>query len=121
MIVLQHIPAVLSAILLAAHFLRNGRLTAALICLIMPFLLVTATKARARLYQAFLALGALVWMFTAAEMALERMAAGKPWIRMAVIMGTVILWNVAAAFLFETKTMRGRYRETIAEEEPPEG
>lgn len=110
MIILQHIPAIISALLLAAHFLRGGHLVMTLICLAMPLLLISPTKARIRLYQTFLILSALVWIFAAADIALDRIAAGMPWIRMAIILGIVTILNIAAALLFETKRMRARYR-----------
>jgi hypothetical protein len=109
MIVLQHIPPILSAILLAAHFMRDGHALLLLVCLGMPLLLISPTKTRIRIYQFFLVVGALVWASTAVGIAAERLASGRPWMRMAVIIGVVTLWTLWSAWLFETKRMRKRY------------
>jgi hypothetical protein len=38
------------------------------------------------------------------------MDTGAPWLRMAVILGTVALWTLGSALLLETPRLRRRYR-----------
>ncbi|MEQ1918124.1 MAG: 4Fe-4S ferredoxin, partial [Elusimicrobiota bacterium] len=82
--------ASLFCLILAAHFLRMGALPGVLVCLALP--LVTAiTRARwaLRSLQGLLILGSLNWIATALRIGAERRLAGEPWLRMALILGTV--------------------------------
>ena len=51
--------------------------------------------------QILLALGSVSWVVTALRIGAERRAAGEPWLRMALILGTVAVLSAAsAAWLF---------------------
>ncbi len=89
----------LSALLLAAHFSRAGLLPLGVAALLLPLLLFARQAAVARVLQAALALGALEWALTLAQLVSDRRAAGRPFVRLAVILGSVALVTAVAAWL----------------------
>jgi len=93
----------LSGILIAAHFLRSGMLPVVLIGLAFPFLLLYKKPWVNRIVQVLLILSAGIWLLTLLLIAAQRQAAGEPWVRMAVILGSVVLLNVAAAVAVNPK------------------
>jgi len=103
------LPAALSALVLGAHFLRRGQLFAVLLCLALVALLFTRRAWCARVVQGALLLGAIEWMRTIAETVPQRVAAGEPWLRMAMILGAVALVALVGALLFQTTRLRERY------------
>ncbi|MEW6756281.1 MAG: 4Fe-4S binding protein, partial [Candidatus Latescibacterota bacterium] len=64
----------------------------------------------AQVCQVLLAGGALVWVDTGVRLARLRLAAGEPWLRMALILGGVALATAACGLLFRTPPLRTRYR-----------
>ena len=90
---------VLSAVLLAAHFSRAGLLPLAVAALLLPLLLLPRGAVVARVLQVALALGALEWLLTLAELVSDRRAAGRPFVRLAAILGSVALVTAVAAWL----------------------
>ena len=61
------------------------------------------------LFQIVLTLAALEWVVTAIFLALDRQEAGRPWLRMVIILGAVAAFNFVAVGLFETATLRRVY------------
>ncbi len=114
------IPAVLSFLLLGAHFLRDGSVALLVVSLMVPLVLLIRRRWVARAVQVMLVIAALEWVWTAIVLAEERMAAGEPWQRMAVILGGVALWTACSALLFETPPLRRRYCGVKAEGERPD-
>lgn len=101
-------PAALSALLLAAHFLRAGTTLPMLLALaLLPLLAVHRRWAR-RTLQLALALAALEWLRTALGLARYRLQAGEPWARMALILGAVALIAALSALLLESRRLRAR-------------
>jgi hypothetical protein len=90
-------PVILSFVVLAAHFLRQGLPLIPWIVLLAPFLLVTRQAWATRVLQAVLVLGALEWVRTAVTLIRLRIAIGEPWGRMAIILGCVALVTAASA------------------------
>ncbi len=96
-------PIVLSALLLAAHFLRGGQAELVALCLALPMLLLVRRPWAGWLISLGLGLGALEWLLTLGAIAQQRMAAGEPWLRMALILGAVTLFSGASALLPRTR------------------
>ena len=94
---LKPLAVVISATLLAAHFLRAGLLVMVVFCLAFPLLLLFRNKWATRAVQAILALGALEWVRTLLTLIDERQAAGESWSAAAIILCTVALFNIVAA------------------------
>jgi len=104
------LPVVLSLLLLAAHFSRNGLGVAAIGALLLPLLLFVRRAWVARLMQAVLVLGGLEWIRSLAYYAMARHEAGQPWMRLAVILGAVAAVTAASALVFRSSALRERYR-----------
>ncbi len=92
-------PIVLSALLLAAHFLRGGHAALVALALGIPLLLAVRRPWAGWLISAALILGSLEWLLTLIDIAQLRMAMGAPWLRMAAILGSVTLITGASALL----------------------
>lgn len=94
---LRALPACLALLLLGAHLLRLGDFGPVLLCLaLLPLAFVRRPWARLAL-QAVLALAALEWFRTLLVLRAGRMALGLPWMRMALILGAVAAFTLAAA------------------------
>jgi hypothetical protein len=94
---LRALPVVLSALVLAAHFYRAGSIPLVALSLALPMLLLAGERWSARAVQAGLLLGALEWVRTLAFFAGQRMEAGRPWGRLAVILGGVAALTALSA------------------------
>lgn len=110
--ILLLLPALLSTILLAAHFLRAGHLLIVVFVLATIPLLTVRRPWSARLVQGVLALGALEWVRALLQLARLRAELGVPYARMVVILGVVALVTAVAALLFETRRLRQRFSRT---------
>ena len=97
MVFLISIPALFSSLVLAAHFFRNGQLLLTLACCLAPWLLAFRATWATRVLQFLLFLGALEWVRTILSIAAERAADGRPWHRMAIILGSVSLTALLSA------------------------
>jgi hypothetical protein len=95
---LRSLPVVLSALVLAAHFYRSRNLPLVALSIALPLLLLVRERWSARGVQAGLLLGALEWLRTLAVFAGQRMEAGRPWTRLAVILGVVAALTALSAF-----------------------
>ena len=94
---LRALPVFLSALFLAAHFFRSRQLVLVAVSLALPFLLLVRKRWSARVVQVGLVLGALEWVRTLTFFAGQRMEAGRPWGRLAVILGTVAALTALSA------------------------
>jgi hypothetical protein len=113
-------PAVLSLLVLAAHFLRRGEMLQCLAVLaVLGALLFSRRPWVPRLVQAVLAVAAVLWAMTLSEMVRLRQAAHEPAGRLVVILGSVIAINVLAALLLGTRRVRDRYPADSPVEPPP--
>jgi hypothetical protein len=102
-------PIVLSALLLAAHFLRGGQAALVAISLALPLLLLVRRPWAGWLLCGGLALGSLEWLWTLVEIARVRIAMGEDWLRMAAILGTVTFITGASALLTRSRHLRRRF------------
>jgi len=95
--VFRALPIVLSALVLAAHFYRSRNLAMVAVSLTLPLLLFVRERWSARVVQAGLVLGALEWVRTLAFFAGQRMEVGRPWGRLAAILGVVAALTALSA------------------------
>lgn len=102
--------ASLLCLILAAHFLRMGAMSGVLVCLALPIVTVL-TRARwaLRSLQALLFIGSASWVVTALRIGAQRRAAGEPWLRMAVILGTVAALSALAGALLSRRSVLDRH------------
>ncbi len=99
MLFLRRVPAVLSALVLAAHFFRAGSaaLAAASVLLVpLAFIRTPAVTVAARL---ILVAACAVWLETAWALARVRMAEGRPYLRMVAILSAVAAFAALSAWL----------------------
>ncbi len=114
--VLRTLPIVLSALVLAAHFFRARNLPLMGIALILPLLLVVRSRWAARTVQAGLVLGAVEWVRTLAFFAGQRMEEGRPWTRLAVILGVVAALTALSALAVKVPAAGGESRRKAGAE-----
>lgn len=98
-----------SALLLAAHFYRAGEIALAGASFALIALLAVPRRWAARVVQIALALGTLEWLRTLAALAAERVSAGQPYLRLAVILLAVAAFTAASALVFRNAGLRVRY------------
>ena len=99
----------LALALLAAHFYRDGAWPLALGSAALIALLAWRRAFVPRLVQVALAAGCVEWAWTAALFVQQRMALGRPWGRLALILGAVALLTAAAALALSHRRVRRRY------------
>ncbi len=118
MLALTLTPAVLSALVLAAHFLRRGQIVLCALCLAAAALAFVRRPWAPRTLQVFLLLGVLEWARTLAALLQERRALGEPVGRLVIIMGPVIAVALLGAALAGTRRVleraRGAAKDTAA-------
>lgn len=111
--VLLLLPSFLSLLIFSAHLFRAGALIFVPFLLASLLLLCIRHGLVARFFQLLLLFVALQWVLVALFLANERMNAGVPWIRMTVILGSVALFALISAALFEAPPLLRRYPRHI--------
>ena len=97
-------PAILSFLLLAAHFLHNGGgVFMVLGCVGLCGLLFSRNRWLIYIVQTVLVLAAIEWLCTTYDIVVQRQQEGRPWERAAVILILVAGLNVAAAGLLRLR------------------
>lgn len=109
MVILALLPAVLSLLVLAAHFLRAGSM--GLVVLFVAATVLPFVKRRWAMWtvQVLLFLGGLEWVGTTVALAAGRRIAGEPWARMGLILGAVALVTFASILAFRIPAVKRRY------------
>jgi len=98
-----------AALLLAAHFLRQGNVVVTALCALTP-LLFTFRKSWSLIVLQILAyFSAGIWIVTAFLLVQERVALERPWTAAAVILGSVAAFTVAAGLLLNSNAIRKKY------------
>ncbi|MFA7611514.1 MAG: hypothetical protein WCY51_08455 [Sulfurimonas sp.] len=103
------LPAIVSLLVTAAHFLRYGNLVIIGIILLLILSLLIKHKFTARVVQFGLFLATIEWVQTAHMLISYRLDYDLPWIRLTAIMFFVILFTFGSIFTFKTKTLKERY------------
>ena len=106
---IQLLPVILSMLVLGAHYLRYANMTEVAVCVLLPFLLLLRRRFVVRVFQIALLIAAFIWTDTVLNLVEMRQQIGYAWTRMAIILAGVILFTLASAFVFYTKTLRARY------------
>lgn len=108
---LRLVPIGLSALLLAAHFLRMGAPATAILCLAFPALLLVLRPWGPRAVQVLLLLGSLEWVRTLTSTLVQRRQAGEPWLPMALILGAVAAFTALSALAVRAADVRADPRQ----------
>jgi hypothetical protein len=96
-------------VLLAAHLLHAGLTLLAAASLFLIGLLFVRRPWAARVLQLVLAVAAIEWIRTTIGLAQMRISHGQPYLRLALILGTVTVFTVLAAAAFQFPLLRGRF------------
>jgi len=107
----------LALLLLAAHFYRSGLIVPTGLCLGAIALLFVQSGWARRVLQLVLVLGVLEWGRTAFRIAEVRALHDAPWLRMALILGTVAALTAAAAALLQTPALERYFQAEGARDE----
>jgi len=106
--VLRTIPAVISFLLIGAHFLRRGDHPIVFLCLLLlPLPFVRRWPARF-LSIVLLSAGGVGWLVIAWRLAEARQGLGEPYTRMTLILGGVALFTFFSAWLLPGVSSRER-------------
>ena len=106
---LRLLPVFVSALLLAAHFFRNGLMPVVVLALAFPVFLMFKRAWAARLVQVVLVIGAIEWLRTLVILVAQRQASGQNWTRLAIILTVVAIFTGGSAFVFFSRSLRTRY------------
>ena len=108
--IVRLLPAILSLLLLAAHFFRNGMVVLTGVCVVLPLLLFFRQRWVPPVIQLALMLGVLEWLYTLYSFAQVRIAMDQPWTRLALILGAVALLTGLSTLVFRNRYVRQRYK-----------
>jgi hypothetical protein len=106
MFILYLLLPVVGFLLLAAHFYRSGNLLIASICFLATLLVFVRRPWAAYAMQACLVLGSVEWLRSTVSLVLARSASGEPFLRLAIILGSVTLFTALSALVFRTSKLR---------------
>lgn len=120
MVALMACPAVLSFLLLSAHFLRGGRHMDIALCLLAPLLLIPKRRWVGFVVQGLLIAGTGVWVATTLSIAEQRHALGQSAFRSVLILSVVAAFTLSSAFILFLPPFRRRYADAPRKEPRPE-
>ncbi len=103
------IPFILSAIVIAAHFLRFANLPLMALSLLIPFLLLIKKRWALLTVQALTVAGGLFWIKVAIDNLWLRLAVGEPWVRMVAILLAVSAFTMWSAWLLSRPAVAEKY------------
>jgi len=104
---LSRLAPALALMLLGAHFARTGTWIAVALCAGAIALLVVQRTWAVRVVQATLALGTVEWLRTAFLLVQERLALGRPWMRLALILLALTAFTAFSAWVVRRVRRRG--------------
>ena len=107
--ILRIVLLIISYLLLIAHFLREGEVLLTALYLLVPFFLIIKKKWSLILLQIFIYGGVLVWIQTLFSLIVARIDMGAPWLRMAIILGVVILITLISGLLLNSRLIKEKY------------
>jgi len=111
MVILYSIPIVLSSFLIAAHFIRNDLQLIAVACLLLPLLLLFRKSWIPKLTTAFLVLYSIEWVRTMFSFIEQYKVQERPFLKLVMILSSVIALTLLSSTVFKTQAMKKRYRE----------
>ncbi|WP_244148809.1 4Fe-4S binding protein [Desulfonatronum thioautotrophicum] len=99
----------LSCFLLAVHYLRSGDLGMVVVCLSLPGLFFLRQAWVRPVLQVAFAAGMVAWLLTMLDLVQFRQVVGLPWLRLALILGSVAVVTGSGALFLETDILRQRF------------
>jgi hypothetical protein len=99
----------LAALLVAAHFLRQGDIPLALLCLSTPALFAIRKRWSLLVLQGAAHIATAVWMATAVNIVRERLAVGRGYATALAILAGVAGLTLLAGILLNSRTAQQKY------------
>jgi len=99
----------LSAILLAAHFLRTFSIIPLSVCLSAPFILFIKKRWSLLAVQALTVVAATIWPFTLQGIIQLRIQEGRSWTASAIILGVVAGYTILTGWLLNSPVVKEKY------------
>ncbi|UCF67867.1 MAG: hypothetical protein JSV80_00810 [Acidobacteriota bacterium] len=96
---LHVVPALLAAVLLAAHFSRAGQTWLVAAAVLLAALVLVPHPTIRLVVRAVLIAGALEWLRTVWTLVGDRLDQNRPFIRLLVILLAVVAWTIWSAWL----------------------
>jgi hypothetical protein len=103
------LPVILSFLVLAAHFMYAGNLALVVVSLAIPFLLLIRRRWIIWAIQILLLLAAFEWLMTMIRLIGQYQQEGRPWTRMVIILGAVMIFTAASGTVFAIPRLQKRY------------
>lgn len=101
---------VLALLLLAAHLVHSGLLPLAALAILLVGLLAVPRPWAARSLQVVLGVSVIEWVLTTVGLAELRLRHDEPFVRLALILGSVTLFTALAALAFHHPVLRAYFR-----------
>lgn len=98
-----------AALLLGAHFLREGNYVLVAACLAAPLLFLWKKRWSLVLLQLMAYGAAATWIVVAFQLVEVRQQTGRPWTVAVLILGLVALFTLVAGLLLNSRAIRQRY------------
>jgi len=108
--IIRLLPAIMSLLILSAHFSRAGFPFISVIFLVLPLLLLIKLSWVARLIQIVLIFGSVEWIRSLVYYVNQRQELGEPYIRLVLILGIVAILTGLSALVFRNKALKERYK-----------
>jgi hypothetical protein len=100
----------LALLLLAAHLVHAGLVPLAALAILLAGLLAVPRPWASRTLQVILAVAVIEWILTTVGLAQLRRRHDEPYLRLAVILGSVTLFTALAALAFQHPLLRAHFR-----------
>jgi hypothetical protein len=100
---------VICALLLCAHYLRQGELVLVGLCLVSPLLFLLRRRWALIVLQVLAYAAAVAWIQTTLVLVLFRRHIGEPWHKAAFILGAVALVTALTGALLNSRAIVSRY------------
>jgi len=111
MIAFYFLPPISGFLLLTLHFFRSDNLPAMALSFLMIFFIFVRRPWASRALQVFLLLGSVEWIRTTFMLVMARSERGEPFLRLAIILGTVALFTALASLIFRTARIKTYFRQ----------
>ena len=112
MIILRLLPLIFANLLFAAHIMRSFGLIWALAVLAFLFTLFIRRDWIIGIWQVIIAFAILEWIRTTLVIVKLRLAVEMPYVRLLIIMGAVILFNLFVIYWLQRPKIKTFYNQT---------
>ena len=109
MLIIRLLPLIFAQLLFAAHIMRSFGMIWAMVVLSLLLTLFIRREWITRLWQIIIAFEVVEWIRTTIVIVQLRLAVEMPYLRLLIIMGTVILFNLFVIYWLQKPKVRAIY------------